>query len=221
MSLSTYTGLVSAVQDTLEDFSGETSAFIPTAVEVAQLRLNRECDLEMLLETTTVSGAVGVRTLAKPDDYLLPQNLVYVTSTGESKVLIKQTRSYVEKYWRYGTTSVGEPKYYADQSNSFWVVAPTPDSDCEFRPTYVKRVAGISAGQQMNEFTQNIPEVLYYATMSEMAKFTRNEFLETKYEAQYQNAMIAANNQARRARRDQGLMPANTNINVNTLKGDN
>lgn len=220
-SIQTYTGLVSAVQEAMEDTSDETASYIPTAIEMAQLRLVRESDAPWLIVNATVTGASGSRFLTKPTGYLIGNTVSFVTSTGETKVLIKNTRSYCEKYWVWAATSTAEPKYYADYSNSSYLVAPTPDSGYSYDVAYVKRPAGISAGNQTNEFTANMPDCLFYATMVEMGRFSRNEFLRSNYDAQYSQSMIAANNQDRRTRRDEGNAPLNPNVQVNTLRGDN
>ena len=221
MSINNYTGLVSAVQEALEDTSDETESYIPTAIEIAQLRITRESDAQWLNVVTSVTGVSGSRFISKPSGYLIGQTVSFTTSEGLTKVLIKNTRSYLEKYWVYGATSVGEPKYYADYNASTYLVAPTPDANYSYDVAFVQRPVGISAGNETNVIIDNVPECLFFATMAEMAKFSRNEYLLSSYENQYASAMIASNNMDRRARRDEGMGPLNSNPQMNTLKGDN
>jgi len=221
MSINNYTGLVSAVQEALEDNSDETLSYIPTAIEIAQLRITRESDAQWLTAVATVAGTSGSRFLSKPSGYLIGQTVSFVTNEGEIKVLVKNTRSYLEKYWVWGASSVGEPKYYADYNAFQYIIAPTPDSNYNYDVAFISRPVGISAGNETNVIINNVPECLFFATMSEMAKFSRNEYLLQTYENQYASAMIASNNMDRRARRDEGLAPLNTNPQMNTLKGDN
>lgn len=221
MTLQNYTGLVSAVQEAMEDDSAEFLSYIPTAIELAEFRLTRESDAEFLVSVATVSGTSGNRLLTKPSGYLIGQTLSFTTSSGSIRILKKQTRSWCERYWIYGATSVGEPKYYADYSNSSFLIAPTPDSNFGYSLAYITRPAGISAAVSTNVFTTWMPDALFYATMVEMSKFSRNDFLVVQYEQGYLNAMLGANNSDRRARRDEGAAPMNSNSQMNTLKGDN
>lgn len=221
MSINNYTGLVSVVQEALEDDSAETAAYIPSAIELAQFRLGRESDAQFLVTVSTITGTSGSRFVNKPSGYLLPMTLSFTTSQGFTKVLRKNTKSFIERYWIYGSTSVGEPKYYADYNAFQFLVAPTPDASYSYDLSYVHRPVGISAGNETNVFTDNLPDCLFFATMVEMAKFSRNEFLRDAYEQQYISAMQASNNLDRRSRRDEGMAPLNSNVQVNTLKGDN
>ena len=66
-----------------------------------------------------------------------------------------------------------------------------------------------------------MPDALFHASMSEMADFSRNNELKQYHEQSYVNVMTGINNEARRARRDEGLAPYSPNIQVNTLKQEN
>ena len=220
-NITNYTGLVLAIQEALEDDSTETAAYIPTAIKIAQFRLSRETDQENVESNTTVSGASGSRFITKPSGYLIGKTLSYSQSNGNTYILRKQTRSFLERYWIYGAATTGQPKYYADYSNTQFLLAPTPDAAFGFSLSYVSRPAGLSTGNETNVFTQWIPDALFHASMVEMARYARNTELLQYHEAGYVNAMQGVNNEARRARREEGLAPNNTNVNVNTLKQNN
>lgn len=221
MGITTYSGIVSAVVEVMEDDSEEFVNYIPTAIEIAERRLLRESDGLFLVTNSNLTGVSGQRLLAKPDRYQVGFTLSFTTSDGLSQVLRKQTRSWCERYWRYAETSVGQPKYYADYNNGNWLVVPTPDSSYGYSAAFLQRPVGISAGNPTNVFTANIPDCLFYATVTEMARYARNDLLLQTYDAQYASAMVAANNLDRRSRRDEGMMPMNGNVQVNTLKQDN
>lgn len=220
-SLQSYSGLVENIQEALEDDSQEFQDYIPTAIKLAQFRISRETDQENVELNIVVSGTAGQVTIAKPSGYLLNKTLSFVDANGQIKVLRKQTKSFINRFWIYGATSVGEPKYYGDYSNSQFMLAPTPDLAYNYECTYVSRPAGLSVGNETNVFTTWIPDALFHASMVEMCRFSRNGELLQYHEAGYINSMQAVNNEARRARREDGMQPLNPNVQVNTLKGDN
>jgi len=216
-----YTTLVSAITQALEDDSQETANYIPTAIANAEYRLLRETDFTGVEVTTVVTATVSNRLVNKPNGYRLGKSIRYTTSAGLLQDLKKNTVSYCEKYWPYANTSVGNPKYYADYSNSQFLLSPTPDSDYPITITHVVKPQGVSAGNQTNTYIDWMPDALFHASMSEMADFSRNNELKQYHEQSYINVMLGINNEARRARRDEGLQPVSPNINVNTLKQEN
>ena len=216
-----YTTLVSAITQALEDDSQETANYIPTAIANAEYRLLRETDFTGVEVTTVVTATVSNRLVNKPNGYRLGKSIRYTTSAGLLQDLKKNTVSYCEKYWPYANTSVGNPKYYADYSNSQFLLSPTPDSDYPITITHVVKPQGVSAGNQTNTYIDWMPDALFHASMSEMADFSRNNELKQYREQSYVNVMTGINNEARRARRDEGLAPYSPNIQVNTLKQEN
>jgi len=216
-----YNSLVSAITEALEDDSQETANYIPTAIANAEYRLLRETDFTGIETTVTVTAATGIRLLTKPSGYRLGKSIRYTTSAGQLQNLIKNTVSFCEKYWTYANTSVGAPKYYADWSNTQFLLSPTPDSDYLVDVTHVVKPVGVSANNQTNTYIEWLPDVLFHAAMSEMSDYARNPELKQQHEQSYINAMTGVNNEARRGRRDEGMGPYNTNVNVNTLKQEN
>ena len=216
-----YTTLVSAITQALEDDSQETANYIPAAIANAEYRLLRETDFTGVEVTTVVTATVSNRLVNKPNGYRLGKSIRYTTSAGLLQDLKKNTVSYCEKYWPYANTSVGNPKYYSDYSNSQFLLSPTPDSAYEILVTHVVKPQGVSVGNQTNTYTEWMPDALFHASMSEMADFSRNNELKQYHEQSYVNVMTGINNEARRARRDEGLQPVSPNINVNTLKQEN
>lgn len=219
-NVQTYNGLVSAVTDFIEDDSAETRLYMDTAIELAQLRMQRETDAMFMVSNATVSCTQGNRFLTKPNGYLVGQTLSYGASNG-TQVMTKQSRSFCERYWYYAAASVGNPRFYADYSNTSFLLAPTPDANYGFNLAYTVRPIGISSANQTNLFSTNLGDALFHATCVEMARYSRNDMLIQQEEMAYVNAMGGALNENRRARRDEGLQPTNTNANLNTLKQDN
>jgi len=216
-----YNTLVSAITQALEDDSQETATYIPTAIANAEYRLLRETDFTGVNITTVVTATTGNRLVGKPSGYRLGMSVRYTTSSGLLQDLKKNTVSYAEKYWPYANTSVGNPKYYADYSVSSFLLSPTPDADYPITVTHVVKPQGVSAGNQSNTYIEWMPDALFHASMSEMADFSRNNELKQYHEQSYINVMLGINNEARRARTDEGMQPLSPNVQVNTLKREN
>lgn len=216
-----YNTLVSAIQEALEDNSTETANYIPTAIANAEFRLLRETDFTGIEVTSTVTATVNNRLVNKPTGYRLGKSIRYTTSAGTLQNLNKNTVSFCEKYWPYANTSVGNPKYYADYSNTQFLLSPTPDAAYAIDVTHVVKPVGLSTSNQTNTYIEWMPDALFHASMSYMADYARNGELKQYHEQSYVNVMTGANNEARRARTDEGMGPYSTNVQVNTLKREN
>jgi hypothetical protein len=215
-----FTTLVSGVRQFFEDDGTEFTAYIPIAVDLAEQRLTRELDSTHLRVNTNVSCAAGGNLITKPSGYRFGFNLRYVTPDGELKTLFKSTDSFCEDYWPYGTTSVGAPKYYSDYSATQFLIVPTCSNAGDFRLSYTGRPQALTADVSTNVFTETFPDMLYYATLIEQAKFAKKYSMVQTLEANYQICLRDVVNEGRRERRDSGLEPSNTQGNQNTLNAN-
>lgn len=215
--ITSYTTLVSAVVDYFEDDSTEFKAYIPVAIDLAEQRLSREIDSSHLRVNTRVSCIPSGNLINKPTGYKFAFNLRYVDPNGESRVLFKTTDSYIEDYWPFGTTSVGCPKYYADYSQTQFIIAPTCSNSGDFPLSYSGRPTPLTASVSINVYTSSFSDLLFYSTLIEQAKFARQNSMVQVLEGNYQSCLRSVINEGRRERRDEGLEPANPQGNRNTL----
>lgn len=215
--ISSYTTLVSAVVDYFEDDSTEFKAYIPVAVDLAEQRLAREVDSTHLRINTNVSCVASSRFINKPTGYKFAFNLRYVAPSGELIVLKKTTDSFIEDYWPWASTSVGAPKYYADYSQTQFIIGPTCSNAGDFPLSYSGRPTPLTATTSINVFTSSFSDLLFHATLIEQGKFARHNSLVAMLENTYQTTLKTVVNEARRERRDSGLEPANPQANQNTL----
>jgi len=218
--ISNYTTLVSAVVNTQEDDSTEFRAFIPTAIGLAEDRMTREMDSQVLLVTTTVSATNGNRFVDKPSGYRVGHEVLFKKANGDRKVLRKRTRSYCEYYWPY-EASGGTPVYYADANVSAFLLAPTPDGNSQLVVTHEAQPTKITAAVSTNVFTNFYPDALYFATMSEVAKFSKQWSQVQLWDTRYMEAIQAVNNEGRRSRRDSTEPLSNPQKVNNTFSGEN
>lgn len=159
--VTSFTTLVSAVQEYFEDDSTEFLDYIPVAIDLAEQRLAREIDSTHLRVNTNVSCTPGSRFINKPTGYKFAFNLRYVAPDGELKILHKKTDSFIEDYWPWGETSVGCPKYYADYSNTQFIIGPTCSNSGDFPLSYSGRPIPLTASVSINVFTSSFSDLLF------------------------------------------------------------
>lgn len=216
----TFDGLVSASRALAEDPSQEFLDYVPTAVFLAEERLIRELDtqgVKTVVSTTLVQGDPYV---TKPTGYRFGYDFSYRTSAGLIEVLNKTTNDYIRDYWPH-QASVAQPKYYSDEDNTRFVVGPTPASAYNATLIYTKQFTHLSSGAQTNYYTDFCADALYYGTMSNLAEFMKDYTVQPIWEQKYLNAVQGLNNEGRRSRRDDSMVPSNPTGVQNTLKGDN
>lgn len=220
--IDSYDDLVQACKEALEDDSSEFTAFLPVAINNAELRLTTELSLlgkKVFTSATPVSGSPLV---AKPSRYRVGRNVFLKTvSTGKKTLLRKRPNDFLESYWPI-ESSVGTPKYYSDEDANNIRLAPTPSSGFLVIIESENRPQPLSTSNQTNIFTSYCPEALFYATMMESAgTFARNFELAAQYEKLYIAARDAINNEGRRTRREDGQNVQQNGNTQNTLLGDN
>jgi hypothetical protein len=221
MAYNSYTNISTRIQEMLEDTSQETLDYIPSAIRGGELRLSKEIDTIGLKQNFDISVTTGNRTVAKPAGFRFSFDaFLYDSSSGKEKRLKHVSDDYLRDFWPY-PTQTAEPRFYAqDYDNTSLMIAPTPDKTYTLRLSCAADLTPISVGNQTNYFTANCGELLYYASMVEMATFSRNDKQKMDFEEKYRNGILALNNQGRRGRRDDGMSPANPSGGQNTLKGD-
>ena len=215
-AITTYATLVQALRDSAEDDGAEFLSFVPVAIDLAEERLFREFDLQDLETKESGSLVSGTATVTKPTGYSFAQ-FFYITVSGVRKQLTKRMESFIQDYWPTAADT-GEPKYYADASNTEFVLAPTPDSTYAYEVKYLKKPTKLSSSVTTNYYTDNCPDALYYACMAEMARFMKAFSQIEAWEVKFKEARESWNIQAMRKRRDGNETPMSPENSNNTLR---
>lgn len=203
-NIDSYTDLLARVQEVAEDTDAEFVAYIPTSINLAEARLMKELDLEILssnVEETTVASS---RLVDKPDGYRATNSIFLVTGAGNEVQLRQGTADYLRDFAPDSTVEA-QPVYYAtDYNDTKYYVAPTPDTSYTLRIDAVVDVTPLSGSNDTNFFTSKTPEALFYATMVEQATFMKDVETQSTFEQLYLNAVQGLNNQGRRQRKQNG-----------------
>ena len=212
----TYTTLTQDLKDWMEndgtEFSNETDNFI----SLAEQRISRDIDPYAFHESATSSFNTSDRFVSKPSDAKIIFHFIWLDSDSKRIFLEERTDEYIYDYWPT-SSSTGNPKYWANYSDTALLVAPTPNSSYTIEISYARRLAELSSSNTTNWLTQNAQDLLLYACLMEACTFSKNREDLQIYTGRYQAAVEAINNQTRRRRRDDYSAPSNV-MGENTLK---
>lgn len=211
----TYLTLQQAAIAASEDDSAEFATYLPTGVELAELRLTRDLDTFGLVSLAYSSVSAGDPFITKPDGCVVIKSLGYQISTGERINLLLRTDEFIMDYWPI-RTSTGTPKYYANWGFSNVIFAPTPSDNFYVEMSYVVRPEALSSTQTTNWFTDFASEALFYALMVEMCLFMKKPEAVALWENRYSQALSSLSVETNRTRRDD-MQSMNSQAQENTI----
>jgi hypothetical protein len=200
-----YTTLVQALQETAEDFSSEFASFIPVAVSNAERRLFREFDLVGKRVSATPAVTKGIKQVPKPPNFLVARSMFWVDPvSGRRAILKKKTPDYLNVFWPQDNQEE-VPRYYAEVSDTQFVLAPTPSSTSAIYLEYEAIPSQLSSSNPTNIFTKHTPDLLFQASMVELNRFSRNPEMQNSHEAAYQYLKRYMGAEALRSLKDDGV----------------
>lgn len=216
----TYSSMKVATKAVAEDDGEEFDTYYETALMLAQSRITRNLDalgFQVIAATSVSGGDMFITKPTIPNQARIVKSLVFSwTDEVSTTYLEKKTTEFIRDYWPT-RTALGTPKFYADWDASTVIIAPTPSVNIDVEMEVVAQPSVLaSATQETNWFTDFVGDMLFYATMKEMARFNKNIEAKQDWEADYQESLASYLNEARRHRRDDAATPdsANTENNI-------
>jgi len=217
-AITNYTTLVQNLKDLAEDDGTEFAAYIPTAIDLAEERLIRECDLPELYESKFGNFTAGIPTVPLPTDADYVTFFNITLASGDKKMLKRKTDDWLIDYWP-DISDRDEPKYYSYEGKTFnLTVVPAPDIAYAYQIKFIKSPNKLSTSNATNYLVDNLPDVLFFASMVEMVKFQKAWSQLQIWQGEYVNARDTWNLLAGRQRRDDGNTPFNPEGGQNTIK---
>mgnify|MGYP006397561765 CR=1 FL=1 len=211
-----YTYLVTDIKNTAEDDSTEFLDQIPKLVNKAENRLIRELDDVGLNSFSSVAVSTSNPFVSLPSGTRIMRN--FSITTGGSKInLLPRTVEFINDYWPYVSSSIGEPRYYGMRTNTQIVIAPTPASVHDGEVYYVSRPTTLSSAAPNNYFSDFCYDALFYASMIEASFFTKSFDTIAMWQSEYTTAIDGLRNQARRTRQDDMAQAASPAGSADTL----
>jgi len=135
--------------------------------------------------------------LAVPSDYVEIKS-VYIDGSPVVR-LQRQTVDYI--YEKYPIrSSTGKPTFIAREGSNF-IFGPFPSSDYTVKGIYYARLTSLSASNTTNWFTANAPDILLWASLCEAEPFLKNDERTVVWEAKYQAAKSAIEDEDKKEQR--------------------
>jgi hypothetical protein len=170
----TYTTLKTAIQDYTDNaettFVSQLDRFILNSEE----RILKECQLDVFRRNVEGSAATGNKFLTKPDDFLASFSLSVVNNSSNEFLLNKHV-TFIQDFTPNPTTT-GAPQYYADFSDTAFILAPTPDSNYTMELHYFYRPTSITASSDGTSWLGTNAELaLLYGALVEAYTFMKGD----------------------------------------------
>lgn len=179
-------------------------SMIPTWINLAENRLATEMKQQGF--QAVVNGAFALSNVqAKPTFWRETISFGFSVG-GVYQQLFIRTLEYCRAYWPSTAETTNAPKYYADYNISHFYLAGTPDQAYPFQLVYYARLDPLTASNQENWMTLNVPQALLYAILIESAMWRKDSAMQQSWTQAYASALqgILAENQERIA--DRGMV---------------
>jgi hypothetical protein len=167
---------------------------IPRLITLAERRIATELKIQGFINVVTTVTTIGESVIPKPDRWRDTVSINIGTGTGNNtrKTVYARSYEYVRTYWP-DTTQTDEPLFYADYDYNHWLVAPTPDAEYPIEILYYELPRLLDEGVQTNWITENIPQLLLYATLLEATPFLKNDERIATWQTMYDRAAAMVN----------------------------
>ena len=194
----TYTTLTQSIQDWTDNAETTFVAEIPFFITNAEERIFKSVDLEYFRKNVSGTFTSGNKFLAVPSDYLSSFSLAFVDSSGNTNFLLQKDVSFIQEYTPGGTSTTGNPKYYAPFDVETFIVSPTPNSAYTAELHYFYRPASITTDDSGTTWIgTNASDALLYGSLVEAYTFMKGEADVIKmYSDRYMEALSRLKNYA-------------------------
>jgi hypothetical protein len=182
----TFAELLQKVRDYTEvDSNVLTDSILDSMIRDAELRIFREVDADYAREYATANVNINSPYLLLPNAtsssgltstrraVIVRSFLVFNTnqSPTNKEYLDKRDTSFIFEYNSTGATGV--PKYYANWKETTLIMAPTPDVQYQVQLSYIYTPDHLSATNTTTYLSDNVPDLLFYATMMQAYEFLK------------------------------------------------
>ena len=179
MALANYTDLKASIADWLH--RSDLTTQIVDFITLAESRINRDLNSRLAEEDTTLTGTVGVRTIALPTDFIHPLGLWLTTYNPRELMFYKLPEKLTV------STTNGNPRYYTVDGSNIAFESPL-DAAYTYTLRYKSGYA-LSGSVTTNWLLTNHPDVYLYAALIESAVYVRDSAQIPVWTNLYQEAL--------------------------------
>lgn len=170
----------------------DLETLIPTFIEMAQARINRDVLVPEFVSLATVAVVSGDRFVALPSDIKSLVNIQVSTASGRKAIL---PLSSLQMDTMYADVESGSPCNYSIYGNQI-ELQPTPDGDYTLEVLYNYRPELFSADEDTNDLMDRCPNIYVYATMLEAEPFRHGEERSQMWQQYYEAEVNKLNEEA-------------------------
>jgi hypothetical protein len=203
---------VSTVGGVVTPVDADLATLIPQAINYAELRIQRDLDLEQSVTNNSTFSLTSGSNLLTLDvnSFITLQSVSYVSGTKTTRIL-PTSRSFIQEVYPDSTLQ-GPPVYFAPYggdasttgaTSQLFIVGPTPDSNYNLSINGTVRMISLNsfntsgpAATQYTFISAYLPDLLLMASMIYVSGFQRNfsaqsgdPAMSVSYEQQY-NALL-------------------------------
>lgn len=185
MSNKTYAELSTNLEDWLEDDDAEFTGSIDEVINLGEMRVWRDLDLSIFTSEGTAATAASTETLTKPitDLELVTWQSLYYDTAGERVWLELRSTDFVRDYQTPGATA--PPKYYSEQTETDWLLAPIPDGTYNIITRGTTRPARLAVGNTTTWLSLHQDDLLFKACLAEAEGFLKADDRVAMWTEQY------------------------------------
>jgi hypothetical protein len=172
----TYTTLTQSIKDWTDNSETTFVAEIPFFITNAEERIFKSIDLEYFRKNVSGELTSGNKFLSMPTDYLSSFSLAFIDASGNTNFLLQKDVSYIQEHTPGGSSTTGNPKYYAPFDYQNFIVAPTPDASYVAELHYFYRPTSITTVDTgITWIGTNASDALLYGCLVEAYTFMKGE----------------------------------------------
>lgn len=196
MALNTYTELVAKIKIWMDNTETTFTATLDEVINMAELRVQRDLNLETFKANATGSLTQSQRELATPSDYIKPSSLT-ITVSSSYVHLYERTKEFCDMYAPAVATEDAPEFYAVDDVDNLYLV-PTPDTTYAYTLRYLARIeALVSSTNETNWLTKNVWDLLFAACLYDASLLQDNAPEADKYLQKYVGLLVPALEQYR------------------------
>ena len=210
--MSGYSDLLSDIPAFMDNADPDLSAKLPTIIKLCEMKLYRDINNQALETEATGTFAVGTTFFPLPTILLLQPRYLRVTDpdTGQWNMLeMKQTEVLFE-LMSMNPSQTGLPEFYAIYDSTGYQIEAPAQKAYTYAFGFKQRLPALSPTNTDNWTTLNAYDALLAGCMCVASRFVQDDrqvSLQSQWKPEYDAAVKAINDLAKRAERDDYRVP--------------
>jgi hypothetical protein len=182
MPFSTFTELVSSVQDTLN--RADLTPVVPDFITLAETQLNRRLKTQDMI-TRNDAFVIDAQYVALPVDFLR-RRLIRITSTSPTQKLEYRTPDQMADWRTQHADTPGQPTYFT-AAGGFLEVERAPDMTYTAEFSYYSKIPALTSANPTNWLLRRHPDAYLYGALLQSAPYLKDDERIQVWQSLYQN----------------------------------